>query len=71
MFDPPQVFVRVLEYFLHDSRIKFIRYIKKHMPKAEYGKDLYILWIAEADICKIGRSTDTKRRLKEIQAYCP
>ena len=41
------------------------------MPKTEYGKDLYILWIDDAQICKIGRSTDTKRRLKEIQAYCP
>ena len=41
------------------------------MPKGDYGKDLYILWIEEAQICKIGRSTNTTRRLKEIQSYCP
>ena len=41
------------------------------MPKGEYGKHSYILWIADAEICQIGRSTNTARRLKEIEAYCP
>ena len=42
-----------------------------NMPRAAYGTDLYILWLPEAELCKIGRSTDSRRRLKEIQAHMP
>ena len=41
------------------------------MPKGSYGKDLYVLWIPEAEICKVGRSSNCARRLKEIRAGVP
>ena len=36
-----------------------------------YGTDLYILWLEEAGLCKIGRSCNCERRLREIQSHMP
>jgi hypothetical protein len=41
------------------------------MAKGDYGKHLYILHIQDAGICKVGRSSNVERRLKEIRSYCP
>ena len=39
--------------------------------KSSYGEDLYVLWIPDAGLCKIGRSSNCERRLKEVRAYMP
>ena len=36
----------------------------------DYGRDLYILAI-DGNLCKIGRSSNCERRLKEVRAYMP
>ena len=36
-----------------------------------YGTHLYILWIPEKGLCKIGRSGSPEKRLAQIQAYMP
>ena len=36
----------------------------------DYGRDLYILAI-DNELCKIGRSSNCERRLKEVRAYMP
>ena len=36
-----------------------------------YGTHLYVLWIPDGELCKIGRSSNCERRLKQIRAYMP
>jgi hypothetical protein len=37
----------------------------------DWGHDLYVVWLPEADVVKIGRSCDCARRFKHIQQSCP
>ena len=37
----------------------------------DWGNDLYVVWLPEADVVKVGRSCDCQRRFKNIQQACP